>query len=161
MDLTKTFSADEFSRGLESWNWLDLQGAQPRFTSLFGDVFLESSDGSWWLLDTIQGTYAREWADASELASGLRTEAGQNRYLLGPLAEAAARRGVELEADQVYVFMPPPVLGGGFAVERIEALGFVVALDVAGQMHRQIRDAGPGARLTGFTIDDARPGAIT
>jgi hypothetical protein len=129
MDLTKTFSAAEFSRALESWSWLDLQSAVPRFTSLFGDVFMECSDGSWWLLDTIQGTVTREWADGAELADRLRTESGQDRYLLGPLAEAAHRRGVGLEADQVYVFVPPPVLGGGFAVESIEALSFVVAVD--------------------------------
>ena len=157
MDLTKTFTAEEFARALESWSWLDLQGAVPQFTSVFGDVFLESSDGSWWLLDTIQGTLTREWANATELAGALRAESGQDRYLLGPLAEAAHSRGVVLEADQVYVFMPPPVLGGGFAVENIEPLSFVVAVNLSGQLHRQLRDAAPGARITGFRVVDDSP----
>ncbi|WP_433650977.1 hypothetical protein ACQP2C_32125 [Micromonospora zamorensis] len=45
MELTKQFSEQQYARALESWAWLDLAGKAPRFTSLFGDVFLESADG--------------------------------------------------------------------------------------------------------------------
>ncbi|MCM0673191.1 hypothetical protein NCC78_00370 [Micromonospora phytophila] len=46
MELTKQFSEQQYARALESWTWLDLDGKAPRFTSLFGDVFLESADGA-------------------------------------------------------------------------------------------------------------------
>jgi hypothetical protein len=45
VQLTKTFSADEYARGLESWAWLELAGKTPLFASLFGDVFFDSEDG--------------------------------------------------------------------------------------------------------------------
>jgi hypothetical protein len=32
MELTRSFSADQFARALESWDWADIQGKQPLFT---------------------------------------------------------------------------------------------------------------------------------
>jgi hypothetical protein len=47
MELTRSFSADQFARALESWDWADIQGKQPLFTSPFGDVFFQAQDGFW------------------------------------------------------------------------------------------------------------------
>ena len=38
MLLTKSFTADEFERALESWRWLGVEGKTPVLASLFGDV---------------------------------------------------------------------------------------------------------------------------
>jgi hypothetical protein len=39
VQLTKTFPADQYTRGLESWTWLDVAGKTALFVSLFGDEF--------------------------------------------------------------------------------------------------------------------------
>jgi hypothetical protein len=33
MELTRSFSADQFARALESWDWAGIGDKQPRFTS--------------------------------------------------------------------------------------------------------------------------------
>jgi hypothetical protein len=33
MVLTRSFSADQFAWALESWDWADIEGKQPLFTS--------------------------------------------------------------------------------------------------------------------------------
>lgn len=151
MRLTKTFSEQQFAQALESWAWLGLAGRKPLFTSLFGDVFLAGPDGCWYL-DTIEGALTRPWASAAELERDLSTEEGENRYLLAGLAEAAEARGLVLGPDQVYSFMPPPVLGGGVTVESVSVEDFAVAVNIAGQIHDQVRNLPPGTRISGVSL---------
>src|SRR5690349_14299588 len=143
VELTKRFGDDEFARALESWAWLGLDGLAPRFTSLFGDVFFEAADGSWWLLDTFEGDLLRPWNSRAELAADLDTEEGRDRYLMATLALGAHhRRGLHLADDQIYAYIPPPVVTGSFDVDEIQVFGFVVAVNLAGQLHRQLRGIG-------------------
>jgi hypothetical protein len=109
VELIKRFTTEQYDRALESWQWLDLTGKSPLFTSLFGDVYL----------------------------------------LLG-LAEAAHRRGIVLGLEEVYDFIPPPVLAGGFDVANVTAMDFVVSLHIAGQLHEQVRDIPPGTAIREF-----------
>jgi hypothetical protein len=147
VELTKTFTGDHYARALESWAWIGLDGKAPAFTSLFGDVFLQSPDG-WWYLDTIEGSLTRLWESREALADDLNSGEGQDRYLLGGLAMAAARRGLTLGPQDVYDLVPPPVLGGRLAVENIAVYDFVVAVNLAGQLHHQVRNLPPGTPIT-------------
>ncbi|GAA2588015.1 hypothetical protein GCM10010435_77950 [Winogradskya consettensis] len=140
MELTKQFTDDQYANALESWSWLDLAGKAPRFTSLFGDVFLEDRTGAWWFLSTITGELTPEWPNGAALAADLDTEEGHDQYLLGALAMAAFhRRGLTLNPDEVYAYVPPPVLTGSFDVDQIQVYTFTVALTVTGQLHRQLQ----------------------
>ncbi|MDI1463842.1 DUF1851 domain-containing protein [Catellatospora sp. KI3] len=152
MQLTKTFTEEQFARALESWAWLDLAGRKPVFTSLFGDVFLVGTDGVSYL-DVIEGKLlAGIWPDGAALEAMLNTEAGEDRYLLGGLALGAQAKGLTLGPDQVFTFMPPPVLGGKVGLETVEVADFVVAVDIAGQIHDQIRALPPGTPIGSIKI---------
>jgi hypothetical protein len=142
MQLTKQFSEEHYAKALASWDWLDgLDRLTPGFASLFGDLFLVARDGSWWFLDTLDGTLSREWNHRDELFAALDTDAGQDRYLMGGLALGAGeRRGITLTDDQVYGWAPPPMIARNFAVDDIKPFPFIVVLHVAGQFHGQQLD---------------------
>ena len=152
MLLTKVFSDEQFERALSSWNWIGLEGKKPVLASLFGDIFFASHDG-WWFLNLIEGSLVRRWADREMLQRELDSEDGQDEYLLGGLAMAAANRGLTLEPNEVYSFAIAPILGGPITADSIETMDFDVALTIAGQLHRQVRDLPPGTRISGFTVD--------
>jgi len=142
MELTKKFTDRDYERALESWEWLDLTGLSPQFTSLFGDVFLVGPDGGWWFLDTFEGEVGKVWDDAAALTATLETDQGQDRYLMGGLAFAAReRRGLVLQDDEVYAYAPPPVISGSFDVEDIKVFKFFVVVNMAGQIHQKVRGA--------------------
>jgi hypothetical protein len=143
MELIKTFSAGEYIEALDSWSWVDLAGKTPLFASLFGDVFFESADGCW-LLDVVSGAFERTWPTVDELRAALGSEAGRDLYLLEPLAAAALESGIRLGRSHVFDFAVPPVLGGPQEVENLEAADFIVAVNIAGQIHGQVRDLPPG-----------------
>ena len=153
VQLTKTFSDEQYARGLESWAWLELEGKTPLLSSLFGDVFLEDGDGAVWFLDSMEGTLERAFDSTAALNAQLATEDGQDEFLLAGLAFGAHARGLVLQDHEVYDFMPPLVLGGEAAVENLEASDFVVTMHIRGQIHDQIRGLPPGTKITGFNVE--------
>jgi hypothetical protein len=111
---------------------------------LFGDVFLRSEDG-WWYLDTIEGSLTRLWESRESMTGELDSDGGRDRYLLTGLAAAASPRGdLTLGPDDVYDLVHPPVLGGDLALDNISVCDFVVAVNVAGQVHDQARQPPAG-----------------
>ena len=151
MELIKTFSPEQYGQALESWSWLGLDGKTPVFSSLFGDVFFQSANG-FWFLDIVEGTVTRTWVTGDEMRSGLRSAEGQATYLLAGLAEAAAGLHGVLDAPQVYDFKIPPVLGGQVDVANLAKMDFVVSVDIAGQLHQQVKDLPPETRISRFSL---------
>jgi hypothetical protein len=151
MELTRSFTSEQFARGLEAWRWIGFGTKVPLFTSPFGDVIFRTEDGFWWL-DTLEGSLTHVWATADALRADLSTADGQDRYLLAGLALGAERRGVIPAPDQIYGFKTPPILGGALDADNIETIDFVVGLHIAGQIHEQVRNLPPGTRISGFTI---------
>jgi hypothetical protein len=138
MLLTTRFSANQYAHALSSWSWADLDGKVPVFTSLYGDVFFESVDG-WWFLDLIEGTLRRRWDSRLAMEYELGSPEGRDRYLLAGMVAAARERGIMLGEHEVYAFVPPPIVRGGLDADGIQTLDFVVACNIAGQIHEQIR----------------------
>lgn len=151
MELTKVFAPERFAQGLESWGWIGLEAKVPVLASLFGDVIFQGEDGFWWL-DTVEGSLNRRWQDLNALRAELNTADGQERYLLASLARVAEQRGLNPTTEQVYDFQRPPVLGGELSVDNLGVIDFVVGLNIAGQIHEQVRDLPPGTPISGITI---------
>lgn len=125
VELTVPFP-DTALRGLEVWAWLPHPPLRPFVCSLFGDVILKG-DNEWWFLDTVEGTLTVEWPHWDAVERSLETEEGQDRYLLGGLAVGAASRCMVLPRGTVGTFIPHPVMGGDFNLER------VMAVDIRGR----------------------------
>ncbi len=153
--LTKT--PDQYLEALESWAWIGLDGKVPILSSLFGHVFLQSVEG-YWYLDVIGGSLEMLWPDAASLQAVLDSDDGQDDFLLGGIALAADQQGLSLSANQVYDFNPPPVLGGSFDVANLVATDFIVAVNIGGQIHDQLRNRPPGTKVGRVTLD-ASPAA--
>jgi hypothetical protein len=154
MQLIKRFSTTQYTRALESWGWLDIAGKTPLFASQFGDVFLQATDGVWFL-DSIGGSLERRWESLGALEEDLASPEAQDRYLLAGLTMAAERAGKALGPDQIYDIVPPPALGGAFVVEHVFVADFVVTLNIAGQLHEQIRGLPPGTPISSLKIAPA------
>lgn len=137
----------------ESWAWLPgLHDEVPRLTSAFGDVFLQGEDG-FWFLDTVEGTLTRRWTDGAALQSDINDRETQEQLLMPGLVAAAEALGIVPTDSEILTFKVPPVLGGSISVDNLEAADFIVTLDFAGQLHRQIKDLPPGTSITDITVE--------
>jgi hypothetical protein len=149
--LTKTFSPETYAEALESWSWLPLAGKVPVQATVFGDVFLQDADGLWFL-DSVGGKLVNVATSIDELKTILSTPEGQENYLMAGLAEAAEREGLLLQTAEVFDFTKPPVLGGKLEVVNLVPKDFVVALNIAGQIHDQVRNLPPGTKISNIKI---------
>lgn len=155
MDLVRTFTAEQYRRALADWQWLPVAGKKPLCASPFGDVFLFDVSGAIWLISTLEGTLERVFDSRDHFVSAIATRDGQDEYLSGSLALAAEAAGLVLGADDVYAHTVPPILGGSFEVANVQTLSFVVAVSIAGQLHRQVKDLPPGTRISHFFLDES------
>lgn len=155
MELIRHFDAETFARSLEDWDWLAKrerrQKLQPIAASLFGDVFLQGKTGVWFL-DMLEGSLTMNWPDARTLQAELNTGEGQDRYLFSGIATAADAKGIVPGPTQVLSFRVLPVLGGLISADNVGTADFVVASSLAGQIHRQVKDLPPGARVAGINF---------
>ena len=151
MKLTKTFAPETYAEALESWTWLPLAGKRPVQATLFGDVFLQDSEGCWFL-DSLEGKLTNVASSKEELQAILSTPEGQNLYLMAGLAEAAEQHGMQLQPSKVFDFTKPPVLGGALEVGNLAPKDFVVSLNIAGQIHDQVRKLPPGTKISNISI---------
>lgn len=135
--MLRSFSPNAFAFGLASWSWLGTHGKTPRFTTAFGDVFLESLEG-WWLLDTIEGTLTLRWANAVDLYAELDSDEGREEILLEDILIETMNRGVRLRDDEVLAFVPHPAAGGRLSADTCSPLRFELALSLAGQVHGEL-----------------------
>jgi hypothetical protein len=154
MELIRQFDAAEVLKALDGWTWLGgLAGLRPWFTSPFGDLFLLDDDDAVWYLDLIEGALTRQWDDGESCEAEVGTIDGLDQFLLAGLAEAAADRGIVAGPTEVLAFRMPPVIGGEMTVDNIHTIDFVVGVDIAGQIHEQVRALPPGTPISGFTLE--------
>lgn len=149
-------SSQALERALESWHWLDLNGKQVILVTAFADVFLSSRDGIWFL-DTLEGNIKRLFETREGLDEVLATEHGQDTYLMSPLIDFLVKSNIRLEPTQCYDFKLHPRVGGQIAHENVEARDFVVALNLRGQLHEQVRHLKPGTKISSFKLTDKQP----
>jgi len=142
---------DKVVAALEAWQWLPIGNKRVIVITSFGDFFLQDEDGIWFL-DTLQGTLEKTCESPKELQAILNTQDGQDQYLLAGFVLAATDRGLLLGPCQCYDFAINPVIGGDLAIDNVEVQDFVVAVNIAGQIHNQCKDLPPGTPITDIEI---------
>jgi hypothetical protein len=155
MKLLRTFPKVAFEFGLASWPWLGLREQTPRFATCFGDIFLESLDG-WWFLDTVEGTLELRWTSAVTMYEELESPEGRATYLMDDLVREARGRGIHLGEEDVYTFNPHPALGGELGVNGLGTMRFELAVNWAGQMHDQVLHSSGEIRIPPMPDDGRR-----
>lgn len=138
MHLIREFSPVAYDFALASWSWLRLSDQVPRFASCFGDMFLESRAG-WWFLDTVEGTIELRWRTMDEMFADLESPDGRAEYLLEETLAQATGSGMSLTDDEVFAFIPAPAITGSMDPRNLTPLRFAIAASLAGRIHHELR----------------------
>ncbi|MFC4626686.1 hypothetical protein ACFO6V_00485 [Promicromonospora alba] len=142
--LIREFAPDAYEFALSSWSWIGTGDKTPRFASCFGDMFLESPEG-WWFLDTVEGTLERRWDSMEGMFAELQGSDGRAEYLLEETLNAALAQGLRLGEDEVFAFLPPPAVTGTMSVSSLAPLRFAIAANLAGRIHGELNGVQPDA----------------
>jgi hypothetical protein len=151
-DLFIAVSGPDVLQAIDGWKWLPLKGLTAIAVSAFGEVFFRDAAGGIHQIDTIEGTLAKVADTLPAFTAILQETEARDRLLLAGLVAGARESGLLLAVGECYVFRLPPVLGGEMRVETMTKLSFVVKLDLAGQLHEQVRALPPGTPINGIQI---------
>jgi|SRR4051812_9836565 hypothetical protein len=139
---------------LEDWMWLLKKPHDLLFVTKMGDAFLRAQSESVVFLDTLEGDAKAIAPD--ERTFNLRWGAGDlDPTLFNPdMIALLERSGMGLGPDQCYSYQLPPVVGGGLESCNIHVVSLLVHFSIAGQLHQQVKDLPPGARISKFETAD-------
>lgn len=151
MELIKKFTQEQFQAALSSWDWLPIEEKEPFLANALGDVFFTSDEGIHFL-DKIDGKLLKLCESKEELQSILNTREGQETYLW--LSVIQALGSTEVKDNEVFDFEVNPVLGGAIDLPNITTTDFVVATNIAGQIHEQVKDLPEGTPISEIKINE-------
>ena len=152
-DLTVDFSHLDRETVLHDWRWLIGSSKLPILLTAAGDAFVQDAeDGTVHFLGVSAGQLHPVAGSAEELRSLLANEDFVVSHFAVQMIGALMQAGKRLEADQIYSFEVPPVLGGQYALENVEVTDIAVHFSVAGQIHDKVRNLPPRTPINRFTV---------
>lgn len=151
--LVLDIAASDIARALTAWEWLAPPRTGVGLVGPFGDLFFETGDGVV-MLDMMEGALRVVAKDREAFVQALGDDDYRDELLGDVWVQAAGRQGLNLAPGECLDWKLPPVLGGQCSIETLAKTLFVVKVDLAGQLHQQVKDLPPGTPITGVTLSD-------
>ncbi|QSI76646.1 T6SS immunity protein Tdi1 domain-containing protein [Niveibacterium microcysteis] len=154
-DLTVNFKHLRRETVLEDWVWLIGNRKLPILLAAAGDAFVQDTeDGTIHMLDVAAGKSGLVAQSAKEFQSLLSDREFVGQYLCVQLVGDLRMKGLVLKPRQIYSFIKPPLLGGEYSLDNIEACDIEVHYSLNGQIARQVSALPPGTPISNITIVD-------
>lgn len=118
----------------------------------FADMFLRAADGSIGMMNVTWGTIDTLAPDTSVFERMARERENQENWFLTDMLTKIEHAGLILGNGQCFGFKVPLRLGGEMDLSNIEVSSVSVYVSIMGQIHRQLKDVPPGAKITGVQI---------
>ncbi len=129
------------------WNWLVPPKSSLVLVTLFGDLFLETDDGTIMLLDLEDGTIEPYSRSIEELKNQLYEDPNIDELLYIPLVDELVNHGIKLNNSDCYHFIQPTVLGGEFKIENVATINVSERIAFCGDIQKQIANLPVGAQV--------------
>ena len=148
-DLTVNSSHLNQSELLVDWFWLIGERKLPILITAMGNAFLQDVDnGTVHVLDPGEGKLRYVAASMEEFQNLLADRAFVYAELMVEGFAGLQRAGSVLAPGQVFGFKQPPVLGGSFDLDNLEATDIEIHFSFSGQIHEQVRDLPEGTVIS-------------
>lgn len=135
----------------KAWDWLIDDTYHPILFSVFGDPFFKKGEQVYWL-DTGNGELHLVANDEDEFKKKILGEEGP-KWLLAPIADKLAQKGIVPKDGQCYSYETLPILGGSYTEENFYLLSIREHFGVTGSMHEQLKFLPDGAKVQIKTTD--------
>ncbi len=153
-DLTVNFSHLNREDILSDWVWLTGDAKLPILLSASGDAFLQdTNDGYIYWLDTATAELFKVADNADEFQSLLSDKEFVVNHLSVNMVGDLIKNNITLDQGQIYSYKQPPVLGGEYALQNVEAIDVLVHFSFSGQIHEQVKDLPKGTKVNDIKLE--------
>lgn len=149
MELNVTIDLDglDLSRLLDCWKWKLSGVRQVAIISCLGDLFFVDADGAVGWLQTDSGDLTRVADSVPQFQALLQQEEFADEYFLPGLVRELLLAGKTVGHQEVYSYIVPPVMGGTYSPDNVEAKSVYTHFEITGLFHQQIKDLPDGAKV--------------
>jgi hypothetical protein len=137
---------------LSCWMWKIAGMDSLVLISVIGDLFLCAQDGGVYWLQTGTADLSKVADDLQQFNQYLKEEEKIDEWFLPLLIKKLIDSGKVLKEDEVYSFKIPPILGGEYSMDNIEATNMSVHFAISGQVCEQIKDLPDGTKINKVTF---------
>jgi hypothetical protein len=140
---------------LSGWRWLVDGEPTPVLVTALGDVFVRTSSGEIWFLDTYRGLYELAARDDIAWRIALQDSSRRDEWFFPGLVASLRERDLCLVSGQCYSPVLAPVVGGSMDPDNFECSPWLLHISLAGQLHEQSRTLPEGTPVKAFVDRDA------
>ncbi len=152
-DLTVNISHLDRDTLLDEWHWLIGNTKLPVMATLAGDIFVQdSTDGSVHFVDVVEGTCSQIAGDGATFQQLLTDREFVLRHFSVQLVAPLIRSGAVPAVGQILSWRQPPVLGGSYTTDNLEATDIEVHFSMMGQIWRQASSLPSGTPIKSVTL---------
>lgn len=132
---TVSFDKNDVASLYSDWKGiLDPQTiAEPLLMNSFGDLLYKQLDGAVYFLDTLEGTITKFAEDESDMITKLTISDNQNNYLSSEMVTLLRERGLVLNSNELYIYVPHPSFTGTIDMNTIQIMSMDAVLSLNGQ----------------------------
>jgi hypothetical protein len=153
-DLTVSCAHLDRTTLLDDWRWLIGDQRLPVLVTLAGDAFVQdSTSGEVIFLDTVEGSAVQVASSGREFEELLTDKDFVVQHFAVELVAPLLRADTRPAHGQLFSFKKPPVLGGAFDTENLEATDIEVHFSLLGQIWRQVKNLPEGTPISEVRID--------
>ncbi len=136
---------------LMAWRWLVPDAPVPKMVTALGDVFVRTSEGEVWFLDTYQGLYLRAALDERSWRVALSDPTNIERWFTPELVSALQKSGLHPAREECYSPILPFAVGGTMDPLNFECSPWLLHISLSGQTHEESRKHPDGTPVAAFT----------
>ena len=123
---------------LSGWEWLLPEVYLPLYSTVFGDLFLSSPEGTIYFLNTLDGKLIDAADNEPDLHHQLASKELHDEIFLPPLVASLSQRFGQLKEGHCYGVIVPPSLGGRLTSENFHVLLLSEHLAALGSIQHQV-----------------------
>jgi hypothetical protein len=146
-DIKIDFSHIEHQKLTEDWQWLIGLSMKPLLLSSLGDMFLSDENGAVHWLDIGAGTITLVADSISDFNTKLQDTQITDEWFMFDLLAGLKSANLHLSQGTLYSYKKLPILGGEYVPENFTVMDIEVAISIAGQIHKQIKDLPDGTNI--------------
>lgn len=137
---TAPFNPTDIPKLYSEWDWIISEQYlnKPWLMSRFGDLFFEGPDGSIHFIDTLEGMIVPFAENIEKAEERLGSSEAQKRFLASGTVELLEERGMKLKEDELYIYVPHPIVTGAVVIDSIQIMSMNVVTSLTGQLLRQM-----------------------
>lgn len=132
---------------LDNWGWTLPDHFGVLLINTFGDVILETEDGSVHILDVNSGGLTRLSPSREGFMELLAQPENTASWFYLPLVDALRNQGMILKDGECYAFKKPPILGGDYHPDNVRIAKLADNLAFTGDLAEQLRGVDDGAEV--------------